>query len=193
MSFNRLQYDDAAYDLQMERAVKPGDYRLFQGSYDNCEECYPYNQPTNSKSQVSITRSKQEKGFGSMAEIESELTNRVNPLTQSNNYGKNDKYKNAKVFNKNLCSNQIESEDTRFTNPIDNYRGMSLTGFHFTPYLHVNPQCHIQSTRHREGNSTRLMVRDCFNSPEQDKWDKGGAFPPKPKEEPKKDCKVCCK
>ena len=47
MSFNRLQYDDAAYDLQMERAVKPGDYRLFQGSYDNCEECYPYNQPTN--------------------------------------------------------------------------------------------------------------------------------------------------
>ena len=70
MSFNRLQYDDKAYNLQMERAVKPGDYRLFQGSYDNCDECYPYNQPTNAKSQVSITRSKTEKGFGSMADIE---------------------------------------------------------------------------------------------------------------------------
>ena len=49
MSFSRINYDQCAYDLQLDRSVGPGNYRLFPGYADNCKKCYPYNQPTNSK------------------------------------------------------------------------------------------------------------------------------------------------
>ena len=193
--FTKLLDDELAIVEQHERSLAPGDYRLFQGSYENCQKCYPYYQPTNSKEQVSITRGDAEKGFGSLAEIESKLTNRVKPHSKHNEVGKNDDYKEHKVHHKLNCSQFLETEDSRFTDPLDNYRGMSLTEYYLTPYLHVNPQCYVQSDGHREGNSSRLMVRDCYQLPGQNKWDNGEALPPIPQEDPteKKDCKMCCK
>ena len=84
------------------------------------------------------------------------------------------------------------SEDTRFTNPLDDYRGMSITGYHFTPYLHVNPQSHIQTNKHRDGAPSRLIVRDTYGIPKQNYWDKGEALPPKPKPVKPYGCKACC-
>tara|TARA_B100000927_G_scaffold142163_1_gene114643 strand:- start:33 stop:614 length:582 start_codon:yes stop_codon:yes gene_type:complete len=192
MSFSRINYDQCALDLQLDRSVAPGNYRLFPGYVDNCKKCYPYNQPHMSNDHASVARDNCEIGFGQLAEVESEITNRKNYLEKCNEEGKNDNYKNTKVFHKPLCDRTLESEDTRFTNPIDNYRGMSLTGFYFTPYLHVNPQCEIEATRNREGNSTRHMVKDCYNLPNQDFWDKGKGLPPKPKKVSRKPCKMCC-
>lgn len=192
MSFSRINYDHCAYDLQVNRSVAPGNYRLFKGSVDNCDQCYPYNQPSNSKEQTSVARSKCDTGFGSLAQVESELTNRTNYLEKCNKEGKNNGYLKAKVFHKPLCANTIESEDTRFTNPLDNYRGMSLTGFFFNPYLHVNPQCQIQSNKQRDGNSTRLHVKDSYKVPNQEKWDTGTTLPPKPKKVERQSCKTCC-
>tara|TARA_B100002019_G_C21092021_1_gene509126 strand:+ start:200 stop:790 length:591 start_codon:yes stop_codon:yes gene_type:complete len=192
--FTRLDYDELAYVEQQQRSLAPGDYRLFEGSYENCS-CYPFNQPANSREQVSTVRSDSEKGFGSLAEIESQLTNRVNPHTKHNKVGKNDDYKQNKVHHKVNCNNYLETEDSRFTDPLDNYRGMSLTDYYLTPYLHVNPQCYVQSDGHREGTSSRLHVRDCYNPKPSKKWDNGEALPPTPKKDPNenKDCKMCCK
>jgi|UniRef100_A0A6C0ITW7 hypothetical protein len=192
MSFSRINYDQCAYDLQINRSVAPGNYRLFPGSVDNCNKCYPYNQPSNSKEQVSVARSNCDTGFGSLATVESELTNRTNYLEKCNKEGKNNGYLKAKVFHKPLCAKTIESEDTRFTNPLDNYRGMSLTGFYFNPYLHVNPQCQIQSNKDRNGNSTRQYVKDSYRAPNQEYWDNGQTLPPKPKKVERKSCKTCC-
>lgn len=194
MSFTRINYDECAYDLKLKRSLGQGNYRLSGNMVDNCNQCYPYNLPGTSIDVASTARGKCETGFGNLADAESLITNRKNPLQKCNKEQKNDEYKTqVKVHHKPLCSNTLESEDTRFTNPLDNYRGMSLTGYHFTPYLHVNPQCHFQSNTHREGSSSRLMVKDCYNNPNQTPWDDGTALPPKPKKVPKKGCKTCCK
>ena len=193
MSFSRINYDECAYDLKLDRSTAPGTYRLFPGYADNCDKCYPYHAPLNSKEHASMARGNCETGFGKLADVESHITNRKNYLEKCNKTGKNDSYKKFPVHHKQLCNRTLEGEDTRFTHPLDNYRGMSLTGYYYTPYLHVNPQSIMQTNHHREGHSTRQMVKDCYNLPDQEAWDKGKGLPPKPKPVPKKGCKMCCK
>ena len=40
MSFNRLPYDNCAYELETKRSVDMGNYRLFPDSYENCKKIY---------------------------------------------------------------------------------------------------------------------------------------------------------
>ena len=145
MAFNRINYDDCAYDLKLNRSVAPGNYRLSSDFADSCNKCYPYNEPSTSNNHASLVRENHDYGFGNITEAESMLTNRVNHLEKCNKHGKNDYYNKMKLTHKPLCDKTLEAQDTRFTNPLDQYRGMSLTNFHFTPYLHVNPQCFIQT------------------------------------------------
>ena len=182
MSFTRTKYDECAHQLHTERSVDPGLYRLFDGYSNNCNKCYSYHGPIGSREDSSLTREHTDNRFGNMAEIESELTNRVNPLQECNANPKNDNYKNKKTYHKNNCNNKLDSEDTRFSFPLDNYRGMSLTSYFYTPYLHVNPQCHIQSNRNRDGSASRLVAKDSYKAPEQRFLDNGEALPPKPQE-----------
>jgi hypothetical protein len=178
MSFSRINYDESAYDLRMERSKGPGDYRLFPNSGEHCKQGYPYNDPTNSKSQVSLVKKDKDLTYGDMANVENLLTNRVNHLQNGNLEGKNDNHKEIPVHHKQNCNTYLEMEDTRFTNPVDSYRGMSLTNFHFTPFLHVNPQCKVQSIKNKFGSSSRLLVRDTYNVPNQNSWDSGKGLPP---------------
>ncbi len=178
MSFSRINYDESAYDLRMERSKGPGDYRLFPNSSEHSKQCYPYNDPTNSKSQVSLVKKDCDLTYGEMANVENLLTNRVNHLQNGNLEGKNDDHKNIPVHHKQNCNTYLEMEDTRFTNPVDTYRGMSLTNFFFTPYLHVNPQCKVQSIKNKFGSSSRLIVKDTYNMPDQNAWDSGKGLPP---------------
>jgi hypothetical protein len=84
---------------------------------------------------------------------------------------------NVKLIHKPVCNNTLTPEDTRFTHPLDNYRGMSLTDLMIEPYLHVNPQCVIQEIDTRLGLNSRLHSKDTFNLSPQDFWDKGEALP----------------
>jgi len=160
MSFCRIKYDNEAYDLKLERSIGPGDYRLFLGNNENCSKCFSYDGPKNAKSDVSLPDDINGNQWGPMTEIESYLTNRVNKLSDANIYGKNDYYKNIPVTNKNNCNNILESEDTRFTFPIEAFRCMDLTSYHYSPFLYVNPQCEIQDDR--IGLNSRLRVKDTF-------------------------------
>tara|TARA_B100001248_G_C27398500_1_gene467709 strand:+ start:4701 stop:5300 length:600 start_codon:yes stop_codon:yes gene_type:complete len=179
MSFSRINYDESAYDLQMERSKGPGDYRLFPNVGEHCKQVYPYNDPTNAKSQVSLVKKDDDLTYGEMANVENLLTNRVKHLQNGNLEGKNDEHKKIPVHHKQNANTYLEMEDTRFTNPIDTYRGMSLTSFFFTPYLHVNPQCKVQSIKNKFGSSSRLIVKDSYNVPDQSAWDSGKGLPPK--------------
>jgi hypothetical protein len=160
----------------MERSTGPGDYRLFLGSNENCGKCMSYDGPRNAKSDVSLSDGGLPNQWGSMAEVESHLTNRVNKLTETNIYGKNDYYKNIPVTNKNNCDNILESEDTRFSFPLEAYRCMDLTAYHYSPFLHVNGQCEIQDDR--IGLNSRLRVKDTYVVTRPTPLDQSNTLPP---------------
>ena len=162
MSFSRIKYDNTAYDLKINRSVGPGDYRLFKGYNENCSKCYSYDGPKNAKSDVTtIGTDECDTEWSSMTDVESRLTNRVNKLVDDNQFGKNESYLELKVNpNKSNCSETLIPEDTRFTNPLEAYRSIDTTSFHYSPYLYSNPQCEIQEDR--IGLNSRLRVKDTF-------------------------------
>ena len=162
MSFSRIHYDNAAYDLKINRSVGPGDYRLFKGYNENCSKCFSYDGPKNAKSDVyTAGKSDCDTEWSAMTEVESQLTNRVNKLVDDNHFGKNDSYLNLQVNPiKPTCSNVLISEDTRFSYPLEAFRSMDTTSYHYTPFLYGNPQCEIEEDR--IGLNSRLKVKDTF-------------------------------
>jgi hypothetical protein len=99
--------------------------------------------------------------WSAMTEVESHLTNRVNKLVDDNHLGKNDSYLNIKVnLVKPSCSDLLVSEDTRFTYPLEAFRSMDTTSYHYNPFLYVNPQCEIEEDR--IGLNSRLRIKDTF-------------------------------
>lgn len=175
MSFNRTKYDNSAYDLQMDRSIAPGDYRLYAPFAENCNQCYSYTGPIGAKSDVSVVKKSMDLDFKDMTDTESQLSWRNNKLGKNN--AQTNPLEGKNVEHKPVCSNKLTSEDTRFTHPIDNYRGMSLTDLMLEPYLHVNPQCHVQESGDRIGLNSRLYSKDTYLLPAQDFWDKGDALP----------------
>ena len=148
MSFNRNKYDEFSYKEEVNRSTDPLYYRVNNCFATNNDECYPYNGRQNQ-----INKKLDELNV----DIESELTNRNLPSNYSNELGKNNKYSKLKKKEElKNCTKNIEVEDTRFTHPIDNYRGMSTTEFNYSPYLHVNPQNNIDYWR--DGINSRLVV-----------------------------------
>lgn len=165
MSSNRTRYDDCAYNLQMNRSVAPGDYRLSAAFAENCNQCFSSFGPVGSKADVSVVKQPMELQFGKMASVESDLSWRYRTATKCNDnftpLGK------TPVVDKPVCNNKLVSEDTRFTNPLDNYRGMSLTSYMVSPYLPVNPQCNILDSYDLIGLNSRLYAKDNYKTPEQ--------------------------
>ena len=110
MAFSRITYDSCAYDLQMKRSTYQGDYRLFSNFAENENQCYSYNGPIGSKSDVSLIKQPMETCFGTMTEVESDLTWRNNKLHKCNDK----KFNQYPVIDKPICSPSLSSEDTRF-------------------------------------------------------------------------------
>ena len=175
MSFNRNKYDNFTYDEQIEKSTNTLYYRVNECFANNTKECFALNGLKNQRN----------KGIdGVKVEIESELTNRNLPSNYSKKIGKNNKYLKLKSKeNLKNCSKDIQVEDTRFTHPIDNYRGMSTSEYNMNPYLHVNPQNNINYWR--DGINSRLVVRDTYRIPDQSMWDNNN-FPVEKKYKKKK-------
>jgi hypothetical protein len=177
MSFNRTKYDNCAYDLQMGRSTAPGNYRLFGSFAENCDQCMSYDGPVGSKSDVSLAKKPLDLSFKDMAEVESKLSWRNQLLTKCND--NTTPLGTIELNHKPSCNKKLSGEDTRFTHPLDNYRCMSLTTYQVEPYLHVNPQCHVQESSDRIGMNSRLSVKDSYQQPGPDFLDKGEALPQK--------------
>lgn len=188
--FTRSKYDVLAYELQKDRSVGPGDFRIFHDNNNSSNECLTIFGPHNAKNQPSDTRTFFD-DFGSLADAETDITNRRNRLTRSNIYGKNQAYLKHKTFNKKICEHYIDSQDTRFTHPLDNYKGMTTYDLQLQPHLFQNPQWFVQDHSHREGTSSRLLVKDCYiEQPEgflSDTYIK-----PVKKHVPKRECRMSC-
>ena len=175
MSFNRTKYDNCAYDLQIGRSIAPGDYRLYAPFAENCSQCYSYTGPIGSKSDVSLVKQPMDLCFNEMADAESNLSWRNQKISKTND--QNNPLSNVTLIHKPVCDNKLTSEDTRFTHPLDNYRSMSLTDLMIEPYLHVNPQCHVQESGDRIGLNSRLHAKDTWQLSPHEFWDKGEVLP----------------
>jgi hypothetical protein len=173
--FAKLKYDDCNSKLHTERSVSVGEYRLFPGFVENCKQCFSATGPIGSKVDVSTAKENASTQWGEMSQIESELTNRNIPATKCNDNATNTTYKKNKVYNKTACNPIFNSEDTRFTNPTQAYRSMSLTSYQLQPHLFSNPQCYIQDDR--LGLNSRGKAKDSYKMPLPAFLDKGEALP----------------
>ena len=158
MSFNRTNYDFDAYNLQMDRNNNIEKYRFLGEFAENINQCYTNCNQAGSKTDVSSVRKADDLSFAELAENESNLSWRNNKLSKSNN--KNNMSIKT-VYNKRDCP-CIFSEDTRFLNPIDNYRSMSLTSYQYTPFLITNPLNTVQKLKDKQGISSRIVSKDTF-------------------------------
>lgn len=155
MSFNRLKYDN--YNVEINRSIAPGDYRLLEDYNKNINNCFSYNGPIGSKSDVSTAEN--------ITDVESELSWRRRILT-NNITDDIDNLKSFKTINKNICSKILTSQDTRFSHPLSSYRSMSTTDLQLQPYIPINPQSVIQDLKEKSGINSRLDLKDNFKSPE---------------------------
>ena len=83
MAFSRTTYDSCAYDLQIKQSTDQGDYRLYGDFAENKNQCYSYNGPIGSKSDVSLIKKLDETCFGTMTDVESDLSWRNNKQVQT--------------------------------------------------------------------------------------------------------------
>jgi len=155
MSFNRIKYDN--YNVEINRSIAPGDYRLFEDYNKNINSCYSYNGPIGSKIDVSIT--------DNLTDIESELSWRRRLLT-NNITDDIDNLKSFKTMHKNICSKVLTPQDTRFSHPVTSYRSMSTTDLQLQPYVPINPQSIIQDLKEKSGINSRLDLKDNYKPQE---------------------------
>lgn len=178
--FTRLRADECATKLSTQRSVAPGTYRLNAESAENCDQCLSYEGARNGKAEVSTMKSKCSLDWGNMAAVESDLRNLGIPLKECNENVTSD-YKKNQTINKNLCSKFLNSEDTRFSFPVQSFRSMSLTAYQLSPFLHANPQCHVQDDR--IGSNSRLKAKDSYVLQRPVAMDNGEALPKEMQEE----------
>jgi hypothetical protein len=175
MSFNRTRYDDCATEAYTVRSVNEGNYRLFSGFMESGEECLSYDGPRGSKNDVSTAPKKTLLDWGKMAQVESQLQSRTVTLSRCNEFQADMDYGNNERVNKLNCAAPLNSEDTRFTNPIQSYRSMSTLVLQLQPFLFSNPQCHVIDDR--IGLNSRSKAKDSYRVPKQPTLDKGEALP----------------
>ena len=185
MSFTRSLYDTCATDLQVNRSTGPGAYKLYSGYGNNINKCYPKHSIRGSKNEVAAPKNC-DTGIGNRIAIESCLHNRSKVLSECNSNNCDlSKYQSKMIFN-NDCDNTRYTQDTRFTHPVDSYRGMSLTSYFMNPYLHLNPQGNIPCNN---SSSSRLIAKDTYKMPTQNMWNT--SVLPKPHPDKDVDLSLC--
>ncbi|VVU94930.1 hypothetical protein CPAV1605_655 [seawater metagenome] len=159
MSFTRSMYDGCSCRQSTDMSVAPMNYRLYDGQYVNCKPCFATCSPYNAENTAStLEKPGTTNGYGDVVQIDSILNNRVKPFSECDEVPCNTKcFKNLpNVYNKASCAPFLESQDTRFTHPLHNYRGMQIDRFQYLP---IDAQCNIYAN---EAINTRQLARDTY-------------------------------
>ncbi|AYV79391.1 MAG: hypothetical protein Faunusvirus12_4 [Faunusvirus sp.] len=172
MSFTRVHYDSCAYDEILKQTQEPGRYKLYSGQVGNCQPCAAPNGPRNNRlynsSETQTVKRDDNVEYTPLVEVESLLSNRSYPNSRC--MAPNTlKEKDAKLsaFAKgpkpDICNIELQSEDTRLTHPLDNYRGIRPDRFEWPI---IDPVEFIywlkDDSSRRDGTNTRLDVKDSF-------------------------------
>lgn len=131
-SHSSLQrYDVAATKEYYQRSTGPQNYRLDPTYATSCQECFPIYGPSGFKGSASAP--------GHLVDIDSTIRGFTKIHSKSNKQQEPDPLKYNVEYAVD-CNPFLETEYSRFTNPIQNYRGITRDPFYKTIY---DPQCHI--------------------------------------------------
>uniref|UniRef100_A0A6C0LTU2 Uncharacterized protein n=1 Tax=viral metagenome TaxID=1070528 RepID=A0A6C0LTU2_9ZZZZ len=146
--FTRLRYDKEAYDEELIRSTDPMLYRLDPNYGINCKRCFaPYGPRAGAQASDSI---------GEQIDVDSILRGVSKISTKSNKQQIPDPISGYKLYSHVDCSDELESEYTRYTHPAYDIRGLTVRDLRFD-YPLQDPQCQI--FENFEVN-TRLQAKD---------------------------------
>jgi hypothetical protein len=159
MASTRQTYDRCAYDDDLRQSTGTLQYHLDPIQVDNCDKCLSVNGPRNKVGSYTYRPP-------SLIDVDSMLSNRsdintkcigkrINSYRNVDNVMNNDQLSTNTFFG-NECNNFLNSEDTRFTHPKNNYRGVHPDRFY---RLNKDPQCNIFWDN---SVNTRLAARDNY-------------------------------
>lgn len=166
----RVRYDKEELSLFDKANVDSNTILLDKSVKEHNSSCYATAGGRSSLSELKRPMNGSDLDLGLKADIESRLMNRGYEL--NNNTGRTNKdYETNNGSDPSLCGikETIIFEDSRYTNPVVNYREMYTADYAFTPYLFVSPQeVTVMNDRfmnpNRYGESSRYATK-------QDKYD----------------------
>jgi hypothetical protein len=174
-----LVNDQCAYDDKLTESVTPLNYNLDPVQISNCKSCLSVFGPRGNHG-VSSVSGKVVAPRQAAVDVESILSNRnmktskckrgfVNPVDVSK----------FDIKDADLCDNYLDQVSSRLTNPLAQYRGMSVNRFYD---LHRDPQ---RTIFFDSAVNTQLEAKDGFVSNIPESFG-GSVLPPIPKKSDRK-------
>jgi hypothetical protein len=166
----RVRYDKEELSMFDKTNVDSNRILLDRSVKENDSACYAVSGARSALSEMKRPMNGSELDLGLKADIESRLMNRNYEL--NNHQGRTNKdFETNNGVDPGLCGvkETLVFEDSRYTNPVVDYREMYTADYAFTPYLFVSPQeVTVMNDRfmnpNRYGESSRYANK-------QDKYD----------------------
>ena len=167
---SRRRYDQEELAMFDKANIDSNTILLDKTVKENNSACFANAGGRSALSEMRRPMNGSELDFGMKADIESRLMNRGYELN-------NDKGRTNKDFETNngvepmLCGMKetLNFEDSRYTNPIVDYREMYTADYAFTPYLFISPQ-QVTAMNDRFMNPNRYGASSRYTN-KQDKYD----------------------
>ena len=161
----RVRYDKEELSMFDKTNVDSNRILLDRSVKENDSACYAVSGARSALSEMKRPMNGSELDLGLKADIESRLMNRNYEL--SNHQGRTNKdFETNNGVDPGLCGvkETLVFEDSRYTNPVVDYREMYTAPYAFTPYLFVNPQTVTAEntnfmTPNRYGDSSRITAK----------------------------------
>lgn len=163
--FTGLMYDPEAYSEQVARSTDPMLYRLDPNFAINCGRCFaPYGPRGGQQGSDAI---------GQQIDIDSVLRGVNQSNTRSNKQQMPHCLKGFDLIKKMDCPDGLEAENTRFTHPAYDIRGLTTRDLRFN-YPLFDPQCQIFENF---GINTKLQAKDSHRAVWQIPFNQRDLFP----------------
>ena len=137
----RVRYDQEELSMFDKTNLDSNKILLDKSVKENNSACYAAFGGRSAISEMKRPMDGVDLNFGLKVDIESRLMNRGYEL--NNHKGRTNKdYESNNGVDPGMCGMQetISFENSRFTNPVVNYREMYTADYAFTPYLFISPQ-----------------------------------------------------
>jgi len=181
-NFTGLIYDDDAYKEKVARSTNTLNYRLDPNYAINCGKCIGDNSARGGHAASIVQRNN---NYGNQINVDSILRGVYNRNTKSNLQQQPPKLDNYKINNLPDCPEGIESQNSRYSHPAFDIRGLTTSDLRLDYPLH-DPQCQIFENF---AINTRLQAKDNHKAIWQKPMDQYEHFP-KPKTDKQAKCNV---
>ncbi len=166
----RVRYDKEELSMFDKTNVDSNKILLDRSVKENDAACYAVSGARSALSEMKRPMNGSELDLGLKADIESRLMNRGYEL--NNHQGRTNKdFETNNGVDPGLCGvkETLVFEDSRYTNPVVDYREMYTADYAFTPYLFVSPQ-EVTAMNDRFMNPNRYGESSRYAN-KQDKYD----------------------